>query len=136
MASDYNAAIIEEFRATGGHPGGDWAGTPMILIHHIGARSGIERVTPLGYLPVGDGRFAVVASSGGSPSHPDWYYNLKANPVITAEVGAETLTVVAEELDGAARAELWPKLIARFPTVGTYQATTARQIPVFILTAA
>jgi len=136
MASDYNAAIIEEFRATGGHPGGDWAGTPMILIHHIGARSGIERVTPLGYLPVGDGRFAVVASSGGSPSHPDWYYNLKANPVITAEVGAETLTVVAEELDDAARAELWPTLVARFPTVGKYQASTPRRIPVFMLTAA
>ena len=136
MASDYNAGIIEEFRATGGHPGGDWAGTPMVLIHHIGAKSGIERVTPLGYFPVGDDRFAVVASSGGSPRHPDWYHNLKANPVITAEVGAETLTVVAEELDGAARAELWPKLVARFPTVGEYQATTARQIPVFVLTAA
>ena len=136
MASDYNAAIIEEFRATGGHPGGDWAGTPMILIHHIGARSGIERVTPLGYLPVGDDRFAVVASSGGSPSHPAWYHNLKASPVITAEVGGRTLTVVAEELDGAARAKLWPVLVARFPTVGVYQATTARQIPVFILTAA
>jgi len=136
MASDYNATIIEEFRATGGHPGGDWAGTPMILIHHIGARSGTERVTPLGYFPVSGDRFAVVASNGGSPSHPAWYHNLKANPVITAEVGAKTLTVVAEELDGAARAELWPKLVARFPTVGTYQATTARRIPVFILTAA
>ncbi len=134
MASDYNAAIIEEFHATDGHPGGDWAGTPIILIHHIGARSGTERVTPLGYLPVGDYRFAVVASNGGSPSHPAWYHNLKANPVITAEVGVRTLTVVAEELDGAARAELWPKLVARFPTVGTYQATTARQIPVFVLT--
>ena len=136
MTSDYNAAIVEEFRATGGHPGGDWAGTPMILIHHIGARSGTVRVTPLGYLPVGDGRFAVVASNGGSPAHPAWYHNLKANPVITAEVGAETLTVVAEELDDTARAELWPKLVARFPTVGKYQATTARQIPVFVLTAA
>ena len=136
MTSDYNAAIIAEFRATGGHPGGDWAGTPMILIHHVGARSGIERVTPLGYFPVGDARFAVVASSGGSPRHPDWYHNLKANPVITAEVGAETLTVVAEELDAAARAELWPALVARFPTVGVYQAGTARQIPVFLLTAA
>jgi len=136
MASDYNTAIIEEFRVTGGHPGGDWAGTPMILIHHIGARSGIERVTPLGYLPLGDGRFAVIASNGGSPSHPDWYYNLKANPVITAEVGASTLTVVAEELDNVARAALWPTLVARFPTVGVYEASTARQIPVFILTAA
>lgn len=135
MTSDYNAAIIEEFRATGGHPGGDWAGTPMILIHHIGARSGIERVTPLGYLPLGDDRFAVVASSGGSPHHPDWCHNLKANPVITAEVGAGTLTVVAEELDDTARAGLWPKLVARFPTVGKYQAATARRIPVFVLTA-
>jgi deazaflavin-dependent oxidoreductase (nitroreductase family) len=112
MASDYNATIIEEFRATGGHPGGDWAGTPIILIHH----------------------FAVVASSGGSPSNPAWYHNLKANPVITAEVGARALTVVAEELVDTARTELWPALVARFPTVGTYQATTARQIPVFILT--
>jgi deazaflavin-dependent oxidoreductase (nitroreductase family) len=136
MTSDYNAAIVEEFRATGGHPGGDWAGTPMILIHHIGARTGTVRVTPLGYLPVGDGRFAVVASNGGSPSHPAWYHNLKANPVITAEVGGRTLTVVAEELDDAARAELWPKLVARFSTVGTYQAGTTRRIPVFILTAA
>ena len=136
MASDYNTAIIEEFRVTGGHPGGDWAGTPMILIHHIGARSGIERVTPLGYLPLGDGRFAVIASNGGSPSHPDWYYNLKANPVITAEVGASTLRVVAEELDDAARAALWPTLVARFPTIEVYEASTARQIPVFILTAA
>ena len=134
MASDYNATIIEEFRTTAGHPGGDWAGTPIILIHHIGARSGIERVTPLGYLPLGDGRFAVVASNGGAPSHPAWYHNLKANPVITAEVGARTLTVVAEELDDTARADLWPALVARFPTVGTYQATTARQIPVFVLT--
>ena len=136
MASDYNATIIEEFRATGGHPGGDWAGTPMILIHHIGARSGIERVTPLGYLPLGDDRFAVVASSGGSPSHPAWYHNLKANPAITVELGTERFTATAEEQAGPARAELWPALVARFPTVGTYQATTARQIPVLILTAA
>ena len=84
-ASDYNAAIIQEFRATGGHPGGEWAGTPMILIHHIGAKSGIERVTPLGCLPLGDGRFAVVASSGGSPAHPAWYHNLLAHPVISVE---------------------------------------------------
>ena len=135
-AGEFNAKIIDEFRAHEGRIGGPLAGTPMILIHHIGARSGTVRVTPLGYLPVGDGRFAVVASNGGSPAHPAWYHNLKANPVITAEVGAETLTVVAEELDDTARAELWPKLVARFPTVGEYQATTARQIPVFVLTAA
>jgi deazaflavin-dependent oxidoreductase (nitroreductase family) len=133
-AGDYNAAIIDEFRATGGHPGGEWAGTPMILIHHIGARSGIERVTPLGCFPLGDDRFAVVASSGGSPAHPAWYRNLKAHPVITVEFGTGTFAAVATELHDAARAELWPTLVARFPTVGVYQATAARQIPVLILT--
>jgi deazaflavin-dependent oxidoreductase (nitroreductase family) len=132
--SDYNAAIIQEFRATGGHPGGEWAGTPMILIHHIGARSGIERVSPLGCFPQADGRFAIAASNGGSPTHPDWYYNLKANPKIKAEVGAQTFTVLAEELDDIARARLWPKLVAEAPSVGDFQARTARQIPVFMLT--
>ena len=133
-ASDYNTKIIEEFRANEGRVGGPWAGTPMILIHHIGARSGTERVSPLGCSPQGDGRFAIVASNGGSPAHPDWYYNLKANPRIKAEVGAQTFTVVAEELDGPARSGLWPKLVAEAPSVGEFQARTTRQIPVFMLT--
>ena len=132
-ASDYNARIIEEFRATGGHPGGEWAGTAMILIHHIGAKSGIERVTPLGCFPLGGGRFAIVASSGGSPAHPHWYHNLKASPVTTVEVGTETFTATAEELAGTARAELWPKLVAMYPDYASYQARTQRDIPVVIL---
>ena len=133
-ASDYNTKIIEEFRANQGRVGGPWAGTTLILIHHIGAKSGIERVLPLACSPQGDGRFAIVASAGGSPTHPDWYYNLKANPRIEAEVGTQTFTVLAEELDGAARAALWPKLTAEAPSLGEFQAKTARQIPVFMLT--
>ena len=133
-ASDYNTTIIEEFRANQGRVGGMWAGTTLILIHHIGARSGIERVLPLGCFTLDDGRFAIVASNGGSPAHPDWYYNLKANPRITVEVGAEAFTVLAEELDDPSRAELWPKLVARHPDVGKHQARTTRQIPVFMLT--
>ena len=133
-ASDFNTEMIEEFRANEGRVGGPWAGTTLILIHHIGARSGTERVTPLGYSRRGDGRFAIVASNGGSPTHPDWYYNLKANPRIKVEVGTETLTVLAEELDGTARAGLWPKLIAEYPSIGEYQARATRQIPVFMLT--
>ena len=108
--------------------------TTLILIHHIGARSGTERVTPLGCSPQGDGRFAIVASNGGSPAHPDWYYNLKANPRVKVEVGTQTFTVLAEELDGTARAGLWPKLVAQYPSIGEHQARTARQIPVFMLT--
>ena len=133
---DYNTRIIEEFRANDGRVGGPWTGTTLILIHHIGARSGIEHITPLGCSPRGDGRFAIIASNGGSPTHPAWYYNLKANPRIQVEVGAQTFTVLAEELGGTARAELWPKLVAEFPTVGEYQGKTARQIPVFMLTRA
>ena len=133
-ASDPNTTMIEEFRANEGRVGGSWAGTTLILIHHIGARSGTERVTPLGCSLQGDGRFAIVASNGGSPTHPDWYYNLKANPRITVEVGAQTFTVLAEELDGTARAGLWPKLVAEYPSIGEYQARTTRRIPVFMLT--
>jgi deazaflavin-dependent oxidoreductase (nitroreductase family) len=106
----------------------------MILIHHIGARSGIEHVAPLACSPQGDGRFAIVAANGGSPSHPAWYHNLRANPRITAEVGTQTFPVLAEELDGTARAELWPELVAESPSVAEFQARTTRQIPVFMLT--
>ena len=133
-ASDFNTKMIEEFRANQGHVGGPWAGTTLILIHHIGARSGIERVSPLGYFPQADGRFAIAASNGGSPTHPDWYYNLTANPRIKAEVGTQTLTVLAEELDDTARAGLWPKLAAEAPSLGEFQARATRQIPVFMLT--
>ena len=132
--SDYNAEIIKEFRANRGRVGGPWAGTTLILIHHIGARSGVERVTPLGCSSRGDGRFVIVASSGGSPTNPHWYYNLKANPRITVEVGAQTFTVLADELSGATRAELWPELVAEYPTLGEHQVRTTRQFPVFMLT--
>jgi deazaflavin-dependent oxidoreductase (nitroreductase family) len=133
-ASDFNTEMIEEFRANGGRVGGPWEGTTLLLIHHIGAKSGTERVTPLGCSRQGDGRFAIVASNGGSPAHPDWYHNLKANPTIKVEVGTQTFTALAEELDGTARASLWPKLVAQYPSIGEYQAMTTRQIPVFMLT--
>jgi deazaflavin-dependent oxidoreductase (nitroreductase family) len=79
-ATDFNTRIIEEFRANEGNVGGPLADTTMILIHHIGARSGIECVSPLACSRQGDGRLAIVASNGGSPTHPDWYHNLNANP--------------------------------------------------------
>jgi deazaflavin-dependent oxidoreductase (nitroreductase family) len=132
-ASDLNAKIIEEFRANEGRVGGPLAGTPMILIHHIGAKSGIERVTPLACNPQPDG-LVIVAANGGSPAHPGWYYNLKAHPTIKVEIGTHTFTAVAQELDNTARAELWPKLVAESPDIGKHQERTNRQIPVLILT--
>jgi deazaflavin-dependent oxidoreductase (nitroreductase family) len=131
---DYNTNIIEEFRANGGHVGGPWADITLILIHHTGAKSGIDRVSPLAYSLQGDSRFAIWAANGGSPIHPNWYYNVKANPRIKAEVGTQTFTVLAEELDDTARAELWPKLLAQYPQLDEAQAKTTRQIPVFMLT--
>ena len=133
-ANDFDTKIIEEFRANEGRVSGPLAGTTMILIHHIGARSGIERVSPLACSPQNNGRFAIIASNGGSPTHPAWYHNLKANPKIKVEVGTQTFTVLAEELDDTARAELWPKLIAESPAAGEFQTRTSRQIPVFMLT--
>ena len=131
---DFNTKIIEEFRANEGRVGGDLAGTTIILIHHVGARSGIERVSPLGCFPQPGGRFAIVASNGGSPTHPSWYYNLKANPRIEVELGTERFTVVADELRGAARADLWPKLLAMSSSLREFATKTRRRIPVFMLT--
>src|SRR5260370_37613093 len=114
-ASDYNSEIIKEFRANQGRVGGMWTGTTLILIHHIGARSGIERVTPVACSPQGEGRFAIWAANGGSPADPNWYYNLKAYPETTVEVGTQTFTALAQELDGTARAALRPQLVAERP---------------------
>ena len=133
-ASDFNHKIIDEFHANDGHVTGLLAGTPMILIHHIGAKSGIERVTPLAYSPQEDHRYVIVASNGGSPTHPDWYYNLKANPRIEVEVDTQRFTVLAQELEGAARAELWPKLVAASLSLSEFETQTTRQIPLFVLT--
>src|SRR5262249_18317416 len=100
----------------------------------IGAKSGVERVTPLACSPQGDGRFVIVASNGGSPAHPAWYHNLRAHPRITVEVGTQTFTALAEELDDTTRAGMWPTPVAEDPTPGEHRARPTRQIPVFMLT--
>jgi deazaflavin-dependent oxidoreductase (nitroreductase family) len=132
--SNFNTKIVEEFRANQGHVGGPWEGVTLILLHHIGAKSGIERVIPLAYSAQPDGRFAIWAANGGAPAHPAWYHNLKAHPTIQAEVGSQTFTVVAEEMLGDARAQLWPKLVAQYPSLGETQDKTTRQFPLFVLT--
>jgi deazaflavin-dependent oxidoreductase (nitroreductase family) len=133
---DFNSKIIAEFRANEGRVGGPLAGTPIMLIRHIGAKSGIERVTPLACSPQGDRDYVIVASNGGSPTHPGWYHNLKAHPTVAVEVGTETFMVRTEQLEGAARDALWSKLLAASPSLTKYEAKTARQIPLFMLTRA
>lgn len=131
--SDWNGTIIEEFRANEGRVGGPFAGAPMILIHHRGARSGTERVTPLVYFPQPDGSMVIIASKGGAPTNPDWYHNLKAHPAVDVEVGTERFGVEVSELDPAERAEVWPQLVAAMPGFGEYQQKTDRTIPVLQL---
>jgi deazaflavin-dependent oxidoreductase (nitroreductase family) len=130
--SDWNTRIIEEFRQNEGRVGGQFTGASMVLIHHVGAKSGTERVNPLVYFPDGD-RMIVVASAGGAPKNPDWYHNLKANPRTRAEVGAETFAVEAVELTGDEYADAWSRITAKMPGFADYQSKTTRSIPLLAL---
>jgi deazaflavin-dependent oxidoreductase (nitroreductase family) len=131
--SDYNQRIIDEFRAHAGKPP-SWTGTsPLLLLHHRGARSGTERVNPVAYLEDG-GRYVIFASKAGAPTNPDWYHNLKAHPETTIEVGSDTIDVSASEAAGAERDRLFAAQAARSPQFGEYQEKTERLIPVLVLT--
>ena len=132
-ARDFNRTVIEEFRANAGRVGGPLAGTPLILLHDIGARSAVEHVTPVAYTVLTDGSYAIAASNGGAAVNPAWYHNLATHPRITVEVGTDAFPVVAHEILGTARETLWPTLVIAAPTLGTLQRKTSRQIPVFIL---
>jgi deazaflavin-dependent oxidoreductase (nitroreductase family) len=130
--SDYNATIIEDFRANHGRVGGDFEGAPLLLLHTTGARSGQERVNPVMYLRDGD-RYLVFASKGGAPDNPDWYHNLKAHPGATIEVGDDVLEVRAEELPRAERDEKYAQQAALYPGFADYERNTDRVIPVVAL---
>lgn len=130
--SDWNAAIIEEFRANEGRVGGQFEGAPLLLLHSVGARSGKERVNPMMYQPVSDA-YAVFASKGGAPSNPDWYHNLVANPEATIEVGGITVEVRARIAEGVERDTIWEMQKERYGGFADYEASTKRQIPVVIL---
>lgn len=132
-SGDWNQRIIEEFRATGGAPP-SWPGSsPLLLLHHRGARSGTERVSPLAYLEDG-GRYVIFASKAGAPENPAWYHNLKAHPETEIEVGSETIAVSAQEATGAERERLFSSQAERSPQFAEYQQKTERLIPVVVLT--
>src|SRR5260370_678530 len=106
-----------------------WEGTPMVLLHHTGAKSGRNRVTPVAYLSDG-GRYVVIASNGGAPTSPDWYHNLKAHPNITIKVGTATIDVAASEATGEERERLFRTQAERFPQLSEHEQKTERLIPV------
>lgn len=126
---EMNRNVIAEFRANGGKVGGMFEGAPLVLVHHVGARTGTERITPLVTYTEG-GRLYIFGSKGGSPEHPAWYHNLVANPEITVEFGTETFPAVARVLTGAERDEIFAKQAALAPQFAEYQRNTSRTIPV------
>ena len=130
--SDFNAKIVDEFRANDGKVGGPFEGAPVLLLHTRGAKSGQERVNPVVYQTVGDA-LAVFASKGGAPTNPDWFHNLKANPAVTVEVGTDTIDARARVLEDDERAPIWEKQKQLMPGFAEYEQKTSREIPVVLL---
>ena len=127
--NDWNANVIAEFRANEGRVGGNFEGAPVLLLHTIGKRSGLDRVNPMMYLEL-DGAIYVFASNAGAPTHPDWYLNLVANPDVNVEVGTETYSVTAETVSPSERDRIYALQVERYPGFGEYEQKTTRVIPV------
>jgi deazaflavin-dependent oxidoreductase (nitroreductase family) len=122
----------EAFEASGGADAGDMSGMPIIVLTSLGAKSGMLRKTALMRVEH-DGRYAVVASMGGAPKHPVWYFNLKKTPHVELQDGAEKRDYLAREIEGNEKAEWWERAVAAYPPYADYQEKTERQIPVFLL---
>jgi deazaflavin-dependent oxidoreductase (nitroreductase family) len=130
--NEFNRKLIEEFRENGGKVSGMFAGAPLLLLTTTGARSGQPRVAPLAYTTDND-RLVVIASKGGAPTHPDWFYNVSSNPDVTVELGAEAFPARATILQGAERQRLFNQMAAQMPNFAEYQRNTTRQLPVIVL---
>lgn len=131
--AEFNAHVIDEFRANEGRVGGMFEGMPLLLLHHTGARSGQSRVNPLVYQRDED-RYVIFASKGGAPSNPAWYHNVKANPDVRIEVGTERFDATACEATGDERHRLFRTQAEQHPQFGDYERKTDRVIPVIVLT--
>ena len=131
--NERNLAIIQEFRANAGQVGGPFAGRSLLLLHTVGAKSGQPRINPVACLRDGE-CLVVIASKGGAPTHPDWYFNLLANPLVTVEIGTEEFQARATVAQEPERTRLYNQMVALMPGFGEYQRRTTRVIPVVVLT--
>jgi deazaflavin-dependent oxidoreductase (nitroreductase family) len=130
---DFNGQIIAEFRANGGRVGGPFQGSDILLLHHTGARSGLQRVSPLTFQWIGDS-LAVFASKAGAPENPAWFHNLRAHPVTTVEVGTRTMQVRARLAMPAERDVIYSRQKRRSSAFTRYEEKAApRRIPVVVL---
>jgi deazaflavin-dependent oxidoreductase (nitroreductase family) len=130
--SDWNASIIEEFRANDGKVGGPFAGAHLLLLHTRGAKSGEDRVHPLMYQAQGDD-VAVFASYAGAPNNPAWFHNIVASPDVTAEIGTDTVPMRARVAEGEEHDRIWALQKQIAPGFADYENKTTRKIPVVVL---
>ncbi|MBO1414734.1 nitroreductase family deazaflavin-dependent oxidoreductase [Streptomyces sp. FH025] len=130
--TDWVRTQVETYESSGGTEGTTLRGMPVILLTSVGAKSGKLRKTPLMRVEH-DGRYAVVASQGGAPKHPVWYWNLKADPRVELQDGPVRQDMTAREVTGAEKAEWWQRAVAAYPDYADYQERTDREIPLFVL---
>ena len=132
--NEWNRKVIAEFRENGGKVGGAFEGMPLVVVHHVGARTGTPRETPLVYQQLDGGSVAVFASKGGAPTNPDWFHNLVKSPRTTIEIGTETRDVVARVAEGEERERIFAAQKARYANFAEYeQSAGGRAIPVVVL---
>jgi len=131
--SDWARENAELYIASGGTQGTELKGMPVVLLTSIGAKSGKLRKTPLMRVEHG-GEYAVVASLGGAPKNPVWYYNIVANPQVELQDGTASGDYRAREVFGDEKAIWWDRAVAAYPDYADYQRKTDRAIPVFVLT--
>ena len=129
----FNQKIIAEFRANAGVVGPPFEGAPLLLLGNVGAKSGEARTNPLAYTTDGDD-LIIIASFAGADKHPPWYYNLKANPNVTVEVGTEKYAALASEVEEPDRTRLYTQMEEQMSTFTDYREKTERVIPVIRLT--
>jgi deazaflavin-dependent oxidoreductase (nitroreductase family) len=123
---------VAVYRLSRGRVGGRFRGGPVLLLDHVGRKSGKRRTSPLLYLSDGDD-VVIVASKGGSQKHPAWWLNLRDHPETTVQVGGERRRVRAGVASGGERERLWSRLVEMYNPYADYQTRTSREIPVVIL---
>ncbi|BAD58191.1 hypothetical protein NFA_33440 [Nocardia farcinica IFM 10152] len=130
--SEWIGNQVAQYEASDGAEAGEFDGRPLVILTTVGRKTGALRKTPVMRVEH-DGRYAVVASQGGAPTHPAWYFNLVADPRAQLRDKDAVLSVVARELAGPERAEWWERAVRAYPTYQEYQDNTRRLIPVLLL---
>jgi deazaflavin-dependent oxidoreductase (nitroreductase family) len=123
---------VEAYEESDGKAGADMRGMPVVLLTTLGAKSGLVRKVPLMRVEH-DGKYAAVASLGGAPKNPVWYYNLKAHPDLDLRDGEQTFAMTAREVTGAEYDQWWERAVAAYPDYADYKRKTDRVIPLFVL---